>query len=160
MPKYTPGRAKIEAKKVAKSFLKHGSGIAIARQRGTTPQNETKKLRQPAVQDCIQTLLNSTEYKNKWLNEMLAGAHESEKSISAAILVQQDGTVIKADDHGGITMPDRFARHKYLHDLGVAMGALKTIENKISAAVFIGSDFKSFLQGIKNNKVRSNAGLD
>ena len=160
MPKYTPAREKIEAKKLSKTFIDKGSGSAIARSRGTTPQTENEKLRRKPVQDCIQEMLNSPAYKKRWLDEMLAGAHESAKSISAAILVQKDGTVIKADDEGVIMIEDRFARHKYLHDLGIAMGALKTTDNKISAAIFVGSDLKGFIQGIKDNKVRSDAGID
>ena len=110
MPKYTPEREKIEAEKVSKSFLDKGSGAAVARERRTSRQNENKKLRREPYRDYIQQKLCSYSHQKRWLQEMLDGAYESEKSISATILVQKDGTVVKADDHGGIMVPDRHAR--------------------------------------------------
>ena len=120
----TEERSKTEALKLSNSFLKHGSGAAIARAEGTSRQTQNQKLRKKAVQSCIQKELNSPKYKKRWLKEMLLGAHESEKSISAVILVQKDGKLVKADDHGGIMIADRQTRHRYLHDLGLAMGEL------------------------------------
>ena len=125
MPKYTLEREKIEVEQVAKSLLENGlNSAAVARLRGTTRQNESKKARQKSVQDCIKSFLNTSEFAKRWREQGEAGAFEAERSIGAAILVQKDGTLVKADDEGGITMPDHSTRHKFWRDLGLAAGFL------------------------------------
>jgi len=124
MPRYTPERGKIEVDMIAKSFLKNGSGTAMAIERGTTQQNENKKLRRKSVQDRIRFYLSNPKFAKQWREQGEEGAFRAERSIGAAILVQKDGTLVKADDEGGITMPDHSTRHKYWRDLGLAAGFL------------------------------------
>lgn len=125
MPKYTPGREKIAVKEVAKSFIENNlNSAAVARLRGTTPQNESKKIRRKVVQDCIQKMLDDPKFKKIWISQGLMGLN-AERSTSAAILVSKGGKVIKADDEGGIMLADHGTRHKYWHDFGEAMRVLK-----------------------------------
>ena len=107
MPKYTPGVERIRARQVSKSFIKSGmNASAIARQRGTTPQNEAKKIRRQPVQDALQEYINSPKLKAK------------------LIAVSNEGLSAKCYTKKGIK-PDHDARHKYWHDLCQAGGILK-----------------------------------
>lgn len=91
---------------------------------------EVAACQQKPYVDCIQKMLTSKKFKKTWLQIGLDGL-QADKSISSAILVQKDGTVIKADDHGGIMVPDYHARHKYWRDLGVAMGVIKPMSSNV-----------------------------
>lgn len=59
MPRYSPKREELEAQRLSKDFLKNGAnGAEVARQRGTTRQNENMKLRRKPVQDKLQKLID------------------------------------------------------------------------------------------------------
>lgn len=126
MPKYTPEVAKAKAEKLTKDYIKNDLNQSrLARAKGISRQAINKKIKSPIVQDMLQKFMNSNKLKKAWIEIAIDGL-QAEKSISAVILVNKKGEVIKADDHGGIMIKDYFARHKYWHDLGLGMGILKT----------------------------------
>lgn len=109
---------------------------AAARQLGCTRQNIQQRMQRKPVKDYIQKQLNSAKFKKLWWKKGFEGM-EAEKSISAAILVQKDGSLVKADDEGGITMPDHNARHKFWRDLGMAAGIIKTSQSEGNGVTLI-----------------------
>jgi len=125
MPKYSYRTEKIKAKRVSKSLIEHDlNASAVARQRGTTPQNEAKKARSKPVQDCLAKFLDSTKLKKKLVEIGLEGL-KAEKPINADILVDSEGEVKKSEDKGAISVKDHSVRHKYWHDLMIASGGIK-----------------------------------
>ena len=126
MPKYTKQTAILKAKKLTRLYLHNNlNQSAVARQENVSRQNINQKLKNPIVQDMLQKFMNSNKLKKAWIEVGIDGL-QAERSISAVILVNKNGEVIKADDHGGIMTKDYHARHKYWHDLGLGMGILKT----------------------------------
>ena len=120
MPKYTPAREQIEAKKVAKSFLSKGSSSAIARARGTTPQNESKKLRRKPVRDALQKYLDSPKL-NKELIRVAKEGLEANRVISA-VNTNKEANGASCDF---IDVPDHNARFKFWNGLMMSKGKIK-----------------------------------
>ena len=125
MPYLKPETEKQRAQALLKPLIKNNlNQSAVARERGVSQAAINEQYHRKPFQDALTKFLNSSKLKRK-LREVAQEALSAERSISAAILVQKDGTVIKADDEGGIMIPDHSARHKYWHDLMVATGKLK-----------------------------------
>ena len=78
-------------------------------------------------------LTNSKGWKlgmdEHWPDERLLqlgeDAFDATKTSNAAILLTQDGQLVKAEEQGLIETPDWFARHKYWHDILSMKGYLK-----------------------------------
>lgn len=137
MPKYRPATEKARAKSFAKVCIKHKlNQTRVAEELGITHQAVSARLSRLPVQHTLDEFLNSEEL-GETLEQVAADALKAERSIGAAILVSKDGTVIKADDEGGITMPDHAARHKFWHDLLVIRGKLKLSGNGNGGGVVI-----------------------
>jgi hypothetical protein len=120
---------KRKAESIAKSLIAHGlSSTAVARSRGTTPQNESQKARRKDVQDCLKKFIDSPKLKQALIEVGIQGL-KADKQIGATILIDKGGEVIKAENEGAITVPDYQARHRYWHDLLSAAGALKQNED-------------------------------
>ena len=137
MPKYLPKTEKLKAQALLKPLIKNGLNQSkTARELGVSQATIQEKFHRKPVQDCLQKFLSSKKLK-KALVEVAIDGLKSERSTGAAILVQKDGTVLKADEEGGIMIPDQNARHKYWHDLMMASGVLKTNGNGHSPVIII-----------------------
>jgi hypothetical protein len=125
MPRYNPETAKRRAMALVKPLLANGfNERKTGDQLGVTRQAINQRINRKPVQDILQKFLSSKKLKKVLIETAIDGI-QADKSISAAILVQKNGTVVKADDHGGIMVKDHHARHKYWHDLMTATGVLK-----------------------------------
>jgi hypothetical protein len=137
MARLKPETIKAKALKLTKDYLSTPDlcKADVARKRGVSRQAITKQINRKPVQDLLKKFLNSPKLK-KALIEVGIDGLKAERSTGAAILVQKDGTVVKADDEGGIMIADHNARHKFWHDLGITTGFLKNkTETEISGEV-------------------------
>jgi hypothetical protein len=155
MPEYTKKREILGASQVAKSLLENDlNAAAVARQRGTTRQNENKKARSKPVRDAMQRFLDSPKLK-KALIEVGIDGLKAERITHAAILVQKDGSIIKAEEQGAIETKDHHARHKFWRDLMIATGTIKVSANGNGKSGVIIQVFYEH----RNNNPSANSGI-
>jgi len=129
MPRYTPETERIKAEKTTKDYIEAGFNQAkLAKKRGVHRRTINKQVHRKPVQDCLTRFLNSPELKQALVEVGIDGL-KAERITHTAILLQQNGEVVKADQQGGIETKDHHARHKFWKDLMVAAGALKTETN-------------------------------
>jgi len=125
MPRQKEITARQKATALTKIYLKNNCNqAATARELGISRVAVNNRIHKKPVQDILQKFLSSRSLKKALLAQAKLGL-SAEDSIGAAILVSKDGKVIKADDEGGIMVPDHKTRHKYWHDLMVGAGAIK-----------------------------------
>lgn len=124
MGKRRPETEKARALDLVNVFLNSDCSVnKTAKVLGVTHPTVSERMARKPVQDIMKEFLDSEDLRRALISVATDGL-QAEKSISAAILVQKDGTLVKADDHGGIMVPDHHARHKYWHDLMTAIKAL------------------------------------
>lgn len=153
MPKYTYKVEKLKAEQVSKNLLENGlNAAAVARQRGTSRQNEAKKARRKPVQDCLQKFLTSKELKKTLIEVAISGMKATRLSC-AKLLIKTDGEVERAEDVGAIETTDYNAQHKFWHDLMVGSGALKINGNGKNGNAVAQVVIK--IEGADGNKIQS-----
>lgn len=172
MPKYSAKRKKIEAKKLSKTFLKHRTGAAIARVRGTTRQTENEKLRKNELaQEILITQIQKQAQKAginlTWhLKKLKEGADNAEKIIGYIHQYKQKKKKgskiekIKPDEvvsNEFITTKDWSTQRQYLHDIAEIMRWIKQngLEQKVGVQVFVGSEMVTKIKEMENDQVGS-----
>ena len=113
MPRYRKQTAKIKAKNLTKTYIKHGlSQSAVARAQGVTPQAICQRMAKKPVTDILQQYLDSPSLRRKLIRAAEEGL--------AADDIRLDVTGRKIN-----TGADHNVRHKFWRDCMSACGALK-----------------------------------
>jgi len=96
MPKYTPAIEKLKVKKVVKSLLKNElNSAAVARERGTTRQNESKKARRAPVKKNLIALANKMGLSDTRLIKKHKQLLDAKKLQTCDIYIQDNNGVMK-----------------------------------------------------------------
>lgn len=143
MPKYKKSTERLKAKQVAKSFLKHNLNVsAVAQERGTSRQNESKLLRRKPVRDALTRMLESKKVAKKvaarldegldatkvigYLHQYKQKVKEDKDNTQVAGKVEPI-TPDEVISNDFLNVPDMHARHKYLMTYMQATGKIKNI---------------------------------
>lgn len=102
----------------------------VARKEGVTRQAINQRLKKQPVKDALKEFIESDALKHVLIEVATQGLGAT-KPVGAALLLQQDGKILKAEQQGAIEVDDHNARHRFWHDLLTAAGILKASETNI-----------------------------
>lgn len=140
----------LKQKTAAKKALENGGKISTAmREAGYSPA--TAKTPQKLTQSkAWEEILEKYFPDSLLLDKGLEGL-DATRASNAAILVQQDGTTIKAEEQGLIEVPDYQTRHKYLETALKLKKRLGVEANGSSVAVQVNNiQLDKYLEDVPN----------
>lgn len=147
MPKYKLSTERIKANQVAKTLLKNDVNAAeVARQKGTTRQNESQKLRRKPVRDALTRYLESSKTIKK-VKQRLDEGLDANKVIGY-LNNKIDGVQKVSDEF--VEVPDKHCRHKYLVTYLQVTGRLKNNgSGKGNQVVVINYGYRKSIENVK-----------
>ena len=169
MPKLRPETEKIKASNIVKDLQKNGmSQSKLAKKEGVTRQAIHQRLQRNYVKVAFEDLLEKSGVSDKKLAETISNGIDAEKSVSADILVDENGQVKKDfDNYGAVMVPDWPSRHKFVQTALQLKGHIKdgniTINNnnltKIDASIegLTTEEIRSFIAQIGKGSLQERA---
>lgn len=97
---------------------------------GAIASENLQKLKNP-----IQTFMESKGLSLGSLVEKVKEGTDATRATNAAILVQKDGSVVKAEEQGLIEVPDYLTRHKYIETAAKWLGVEREEVNQSTTAI-------------------------